>query len=552
MLTSSSCSVDGTFVPWTVTLRQRLLDESPLPDGVEPIAEDVLIEPKWILDFADPQSDSIPSQQILSDSKQDDIPSEGLIPVPKAIAATISSNERITTPEHHQDTRHTVLTLPEQHDYPPGATLTLYPKNFPSDVDTFLELMSWQDVADKPIQFVPTVSDAELSRYPPAPVPGLTGHTLTLRTLLTEHLDIMAIPRRSFFAHLAYFTDNEMYLERLHEFTSPELIDELYDYTTRPRRSILEALSDFPGVKIPWQKVCTVVPRMRGRQFSIASGGDLKSFASLTSIPTSLPQTATDAAQNTSSSSTTAQDGPASTRIDLLIAIVKYRTIIKRIRHGVATRYISTLRPGQRISVTLQPGSLGIKRSDLHRPVVMIGPGTGVAPMRALAYERALWRQEEHDGEQEGAISNGADERSWTQDLLFFGCRKKGVDEYFAHEWPQLDVDVHTAYSRDQVCPTPPPFASHLLASTHTDPPFPQLTKVYVQDLIRSSSRLVYAHLAERAGLVFVCGSSGKMPQAVRQALVDVFVKEGGMDIETAEGYLKGMEKQGRYLQETW
>lgn len=70
--------------------------------------------------------------------------------------------------------------------------------------------------------------------------------------------------------------------------------------------------------------------------------------------------------------------------------------------------------------------------------------------------------------------------------------------------------------------------------------------------MIRQESARVFSLLAERSGIVFVCGSSGRMPQAVRQALTDVFVKEGAMAIEDAEEFLKRLEKEGRYLQETW
>jgi sulfite reductase alpha subunit-like flavoprotein len=62
----------------------------------------------------------------------------------------------------------------------------------------------------------------------------------------------------------------------------------------------------------------------------------------------------------------------------------------------------------------------------------------------------------------------------------------------------------------------------------------------------------VYNALAERGGMVYICGSSGKMPQAVREALIEVFQQKGGMVREDAEGYLGKMEKEGRYKQETW
>lgn len=79
-----------------------------------------------------------------------------------------------------------------------------------------------------------------------------------------------------------------------------------------------------------------------------------------------------------------------------------------------------------------------------------------------------------------------------------------------------------------------------------------QRRKVYVQDLVREHSKLVYFALAEKGGMVYICGSSGKMPQAVREALIEVFQKEGSIEREDAEGYLARMEKEGRYKQETW
>jgi sulfite reductase alpha subunit-like flavoprotein len=62
----------------------------------------------------------------------------------------------------------------------------------------------------------------------------------------------------------------------------------------------------------------------------------------------------------------------------------------------------------------------------------------------------------------------------------------------------------------------------------------------------------VYHRLANRNGLVYICGSSGKMPQAVRESLIEVFQKHGDLTREEAEAYLVGMEKSGRYKQETW
>jgi sulfite reductase alpha subunit-like flavoprotein len=141
------------------------------------------------------------------------------------------------------------------------------------------------------------------------------------------------------------------------------------------------------------------------------------------------------------------EEGVASeaTKVELLVAIVKYRTVIKRIRLGVATRYIASLRPGQRISVTLEKGGLGFKKEDVSRPVVMIGPGTGVAPMRNLIYERMAVR--EQMGISPPTLKEG--------DILFYGCRNREADFFFRDEWDHIrekaGLLVFVAFSRDQV-----------------------------------------------------------------------------------------------------
>ncbi|KAF2624803.1 sulfite reductase flavo protein alpha-component [Macroventuria anomochaeta] len=489
--------IDGSFLPWTTTLRNSLLEEYPLPEGTEPIPDNVLLDPKWLLDFAGTEGTAPADVHAVSETNVDaaEVPSQDLLDIPGGLIANVKLNERVTPTTHWQDVRHLKLDIEGLHPYVPGDVLTIYPKNFPSDVDHFLAIMDWTPIADKRIKFTP--SSPSVSPTSRLPVPTLSStSTTTLRQLLTNHLDILSIPRRSFFAQLAHYTNDEFHRDRLLEFTNPEYLDELYDYTTRPRRSILEVLQEFESVKIPWQRVCSIIPTLRGRQFSIASA--------MTEIPT------------------TVGDKGSSTRVELLIAIVKYKTVIKRIRQGVATRYIASFTPNQRITVTLSRGGLGVTQKELGRPVVMIGPGTGVAPMRALIQQRIQWRAQ---------ISPSQDVAS--KDLLFFGCRNAESDYFFKDEWQDLiakggPLEVLTAFSRDQ------------------------RKKVYVQDLIRQQSALVHDAIANKNGIVFICGSSGKMPQAVREALIEGFQEHGKLSRGDAEAYLVALEKDGRYRQETW
>lgn len=437
----TSSSVDGSFLPWSATLRQHLLQEFPLPEGQDPIPDNVLLDPKWVLDYVDntqppPQSNST---EATANGDTPETPPLDLLSIPNSLTAVVASNERVTPTTHWQDVRHLKLEADGTHPYTPGDVLTIYPKNFPIDVNEFLSIMGWTSMADTPLRFVPSSSSTPSSAA--LPILNIShDSTTTLRNILTNHLDILSIPRRSFFAQIAHYTTDPFHRDRLLEFTNPEYIDELYDYTTRPRRSILEVLQEFESVKIPWQRVCSIIPVLRGRQFSIASAMELE-------------------AKSHGAVEDGIQENEAKTRtkIELLVAIVKYKTVIKKIRQGVCTRYITSLAPGQKLTVTLSKGGLSVSKNELSKPVVMIGPGTGVAPMRSLIYQRMQWRKEL-------SVSSSAQNKP-PNDLLFFGCRNAESDYFFKHEWAALEdagvpLQVFTAFSRDQVY-FPPPSLLH-------------------------------------------------------------------------------------------
>ena len=409
------------------------------------------------------------------------------------IPVTIEKNERMTPDTHWQDVRHLVLTSKSKVDYQPGDVLKIHPKNSSDDVDQMLTQMNWNEIAGQPIFLTPNNPRLGSPVQSPPPM-SLPAPTTTLRELLTCHFDLTAIPGRSFFASIAHFTQDGFHKERLLDFTKPDYLDELYDYTTRPRRSILEVLQEFDSVKIPWQWAASILPELRGRQFSIASGGRLKKSAD------------------------------NSARFELLVAIVKYKTVIKKIRQGVCTRYIAEVKTGTELRVSLQKGSLAMDGDEVKRPIILIGPGTGIAPLRSLLWERLRWSQDQILDGQVHEFSKSA------SNLLFFGCRNEASDYFFRDEWESLkekmSLNVHAAFSRDQKA------------------------KVYVQDIVREHHKSVY-HLLQQNCMVYVCGSSGKMPQAVRGALLDVLTMNG-FEQTAAGSFLARMEKDGRYKQETW
>lgn len=558
--------------------KKYLLENLPLPEGVLPIPDEEFLPPKYLLKkFPTPEIDPATSHKdinikteivqeppnmdepiqdqclkeavdpsdILADKTS---PSTEIVDIPNHIVMTLKSNDRITAPDHFQDVRHLSLVAPVDIRYQPGDILSIFPKNFPDDVSYLIHLQHWTSIADTPL----AVYDSAAHPDDPPFTPGIIDLNVplsrppTLRDLLTHSLDISSIPRRSFLASCAEFTNDETHRDKLREFANPAYTDEYFDYATRPRRSILEILDDFPSIQIPWTYALALFPRLRCRQFSISSGGALKH--------------PTDADHTT---------------FHLTIALVSYRTVLRKVRQGVCSRYIAALRPGTKLAVTLTKGSLGVMRNNadmLRRPLLLIAPGTGVAPMRSLLWERDLFlRAEEDERDVSEAKNQGRGQRAKT--VLLFGARNRKGDFLYEKEWPKLDVRLLTAFSRDQG------------------------EKVYVQDVIRREGKMVWEMLRPRVfpngrwgeegggggggeangggdrgydggpelgdsrkggrsgwgdGTVIICGSSGKMPLAVRAALVDVFRIEGRMEEEDAEEAVARMERQGRYLQETW
>ena len=467
-------STEGAFVSWLPLFQQTVLATFPLDAGQSPIASDKKLPSPWNLVRAfnaDVRNGSSHRAAVASAK----IPDQSL---EASFVVALEENKRVTPHDHWQDVRSLKFRSKVPVDYMPGDALAIRPQNQPQDIEQLLELLGWLDMADESVELRSNSSIQVDDVFDSA----LAGESIfTLRQLLTDYLDITAIPRRSFFAKIAHFTEDEMQRERALEFTDPQYLDEYFDYATRPRRSILEVLQEFHTVKIPWEEAINIFPVLRPRQFSVASGGGLK------------------------------EDGKV---FELLVAIVKYRTVIKRIREGVCTRYLARLPTGTTLKVVLHTeGRFHNHISAFQRPHLLIGGGTGIAPLRSIIHEQ----------QQLEAIA---------ESILVFGCRSARSDYFFESEWSRLEsqdesLQVITAFSRDQA------------------------GKVYIQDRIRENADSIRKWLDKEGSTVIVCGSSGAMPKAVRQALVDVLDKSGARETN-GEAMLSQLEKAGRYKQETW
>jgi sulfite reductase (NADPH) flavoprotein alpha-component len=196
----------------------------------------------------------------------------------------------------------------------------------------------------------------------------------------------------------------------------------------------------------------------------------------------------------------------------LTVAVLDYQNEGER-RRGAASWQLSTLSPGTQVRAYIEPNTRFRLPADGARDVIMIGPGTGVAPFRGFLQHR---------------IADGARGRNW----LFFGGRHLERDFLYQAEWldaakkkqlHRLDV----AFSRDQAA------------------------KVYVQHRLLENGAELYRWLEDGAHL-YVCGDAERMAHDVHAALLEIVARHGGRSAEDAQEYVAELVAQKRYARDVY
>jgi sulfite reductase (NADPH) flavoprotein alpha-component len=199
--------------------------------------------------------------------------------------------------------------------------------------------------------------------------------------------------------------------------------------------------------------------------------------------------------------------------VHLTVAAVRYEAHGRQ-RKGVCSTYLADLvKSGDPVQVFVQPNKNFRLPADGSTPVIMVGPGTGVAPFRAFVEHRAAV----------GAIG-----KNW----LFFGDQHYTYDFLYQLEWQDFLKDgaltrLDVAFSRDQ----------------------PE--KVYVQDRMIARAKEIYQWLEEGAHF-YVCGDANRMAHDVHEALVSIVENQAGISREAAETYVEDLKKAKRYQRDVY
>jgi sulfite reductase (NADPH) flavoprotein alpha-component len=334
--------------------------------------------------------------------------------------------------------------------YEAGDALGVVPRNNPYLVDDILTLLRFN--GEEPVEIA-------------------KAGALPLREALTHHLTITKLSRKLV---AAYATRGSCAV--LQGLLIPEQQTHLDDYMYG--REFIDLLLEYPGVIREPAELAAMLPKLVPRLYSISSS----------------PAAHSGEVHNT-------------------VAVVRYRTH-DRERGGVcSTLFADRIPLGERLPVYIQPNTKFRLPRDAAAPIIMIGPGTGIAPFRGFLHER---RALGHTG------------RNW----LFFGERSAATDFLYREELEAMLIDGHltrldTAFSRDQ---------AH---------------KIYVQDRMLEHGAQFWAWLQEGAS-VYVCGDASRMAKDVDKTLHKIVEIQGKMDPETATDFVQTLKDEHRYHRDVY
>ncbi|MGH8559070.1 MAG: assimilatory sulfite reductase (NADPH) flavoprotein subunit [Methylococcales bacterium] len=333
--------------------------------------------------------------------------------------------------------------------FEPGDALGIYPKNNPAYVEDLLAALN----------------------YDGGDTATVGKETVELREALISKLDVTGLSRVLVekYAELVNSADLKTLLDDEHK-------EDFKEYIWG--RQIIDLVEDAPPIGIEPQDFVDVLRKMPGRLYSIASS--MSKYKN---------------------------------QAHLLVGAVRYHSH-ERDREGICSTFLAgRVEDNEKLLIYVQPNKVFRLPDNPDTPVIMIGPGTGVAPFRAFLQERE---------------ATGAKGKNW----LFFGDQHKQSDYVYEDEWEEMLqsgvlIHMNAAFSRDQA------------------------EKIYVQNDMMANAKELYAWLEEGAHF-YVCGDAERMAVDVHKALIKIVAAEGNRSQEEAEEYIKALEKAKRYQRDVY
>lgn len=404
--------------------------------------------------------------------------------------AEVIVNKELHSEKSERSCRHLEILVGDNLRYEPGDHLGVYPRNHDEIVAEFAEVMGIVDELDKAVCLYPLKASGSASSSSAKPVLG----PCTVRAALTELLDLTTPPRKSLLNALAQYANDPEEKRKLQILSStdesslpPE--EQYASWVREDRRTIAEVLQAFPSVKPPLGHMLELLPALPPRYYSI-------------------------------SSSPSAHPG----HIHITSVVVDYTTRTGRFHRGVCSNHFLRLVPNEdaprpTVPVFVRKSNFRIPREH-STPIIMVGPGTGLAPFRGFIQERRHLRARHPD------VPHG-------ENVLAFGCRHSEEDFIYQDELLEAEREglLHSLM---------------LAFSRETE------SKVYVQHKLKENADLVWGLLEEKGAHFYICGDARRMAPDVKNTLEEIVMEKTGKTKEEAEAYIARLQQQGRWSTDVW
>ncbi|MDQ2872683.1 MAG: NADPH--cytochrome reductase, partial [Candidatus Eremiobacteraeota bacterium] len=402
-------------------------------------------------------------------------------PQPNAVAAAhgarpmrVVLNRELQARGSSRSTRHIDIALPDDLRYRAGDHLGVVPSNSPALVERVMHVFGFSAGTFVRLQ---TTSSRKSSLPLDRPIP--------VEVLLANYVELQQPATRKQILALAGFTGCPRSKPQLLSLAADDERDAgTYKREIKAKRtSLLDLLEQFPACEVPFGTYLEMLPLMVPRYYSISSS------------PLALPQACS-----------------------ITVGVVRGEALSGRgTFEGVASTYLRRQPGGEEVNALVKESKSGFRLpQDSARPVIMVGPGTGLAPFRGFLQERSARR--------EGGARLG-------KALLFFGCRRPDEDFLYREELERYAsdgvVELEVAFSRSSEI------------------------KTYVQDLIARRGDDVWSMLEEDA-VIYVCGDGSRMEPAVRQTFAALYAAKTGANAGGAEAWLRDLVERERYVLDVW
>ncbi len=446
--------LDGQFETWFKQLRALAVKEFGVDTGFQREANDAPLYQ------VEPVATSIPNT---------------IAGLGGAAPIKIVVNEELQSGSGGRSTRHIEVLLPENMTYRVGDHLSVVPRNDPELVDRVARRFGFLSTD----QIRLGVAEGRRAQLP-------VGQPVSVGRLLAEFVELQQVATRKQIQIMSEHTRCPVTKPKLEAFAGDDAAsNERYRAEVlAKRKSVFNLLEEYPACELPFNTYLEMLSLLSPRYYSISSS----------------PQ----AAGGSRCSITTAVvEAPA------ISGIGTYK--------GICSNYLAGRRVGETIHATIKETKAGFRLpDDSSVPVIMVGPGTGLAPFRGFLQERAARKVQ---GQTLGPA------------MLFFGCRHPEQDFLYEKELQQFAADgvceLHVGFSRG-------------------DGP-----KTYVQHLIAAQKDRVWSLIGQGA-IIYVCGDGGKMEPDVKAALTAIHRERKGASEEEGLRWIDDMGTQNRYVLDVW